>query len=163
MQCGRPGFHPWFGKIPWRRERLPAPVFWPGELHRLYSLWGYKESDTTLGDFHYFFTLNAEWFFSKWPIWPRCLSVSEPPVAPHHPLNGAHPSLRRPFTPCTSPAFSVSSRPGLLPTFPDQVCGASSGTSDFELTAPDLPSPMPRTLPSALPAQETPPPHSCPN
>ena len=21
----------WVGKIPWRRERLPTPVFWPGE------------------------------------------------------------------------------------------------------------------------------------
>ena len=21
------------GKIPWRRERLPTPVFWPGEFH----------------------------------------------------------------------------------------------------------------------------------
>ena len=25
----------WFGKIPWRRERLPTPVFWPGECHGL--------------------------------------------------------------------------------------------------------------------------------
>ena len=33
----------WVGKIPWRRERLPTPVFWPGELHA----WGHKESDTT--------------------------------------------------------------------------------------------------------------------
>ena len=31
----------------WRRERLPTPVFWPGELHGLYSSWGRKESDTT--------------------------------------------------------------------------------------------------------------------
>ena len=23
----------WVGKIPWRRERLPTPVFWPGEFH----------------------------------------------------------------------------------------------------------------------------------
>ena len=37
--------HPWIG-IPWRRERLPIPVFWPGELHGLYSPWGRKESDT---------------------------------------------------------------------------------------------------------------------
>ena len=29
---GRPGFDPWGGKIPWRRERLPTPVFWPGEF-----------------------------------------------------------------------------------------------------------------------------------
>ena len=35
------------GKIPWRRERLPIPIFWPGEFHGLYSLWGRKESDTT--------------------------------------------------------------------------------------------------------------------
>ena len=26
-QCGRSGFNPWVGKIPWRRERLPTPVF----------------------------------------------------------------------------------------------------------------------------------------
>ena len=25
------------GKIPWRRERLPTPVFWPGEFHGLDS------------------------------------------------------------------------------------------------------------------------------
>ena len=25
--CRRPGFNPWVGKIPWRRERLPTPVF----------------------------------------------------------------------------------------------------------------------------------------
>ena len=23
----------WVGKIPWRSERLPTPVFWPGEFH----------------------------------------------------------------------------------------------------------------------------------
>jgi len=35
------------GKIPWKRERLPTPVFWPGEFHGLYSPWGFKESDMT--------------------------------------------------------------------------------------------------------------------
>ena len=30
----------WVGKIAWRRERLPTSVFWPGEFHGLYSLWG---------------------------------------------------------------------------------------------------------------------------
>ena len=40
LQCGRPGFDPWVGKIPWRRERLPTPVFWPGEFLGLYSPWG---------------------------------------------------------------------------------------------------------------------------
>ena len=37
----------WVGKTPWRRERLPTPVFWPGEFHGLYSPWGHKELDTT--------------------------------------------------------------------------------------------------------------------
>ena len=46
-ECGRPGCDPWVGKIPWRRERLPTPLFWPGEFHGLYRTWGHKESDTT--------------------------------------------------------------------------------------------------------------------
>ena len=44
-------FDPWVGKIPWSREQLPPPEFWPGEFHGLYSPWGCKESDT------------AEWFW----------------------------------------------------------------------------------------------------
>ena len=40
-------FAPWVGKIPWRRERLPTPVFWSREFHGLYSPWGCNESNTT--------------------------------------------------------------------------------------------------------------------
>ena len=47
LQCQRPGFDPWVGKIPWRRERLPTPVFWPGEFHGLYNPWSHKELSTT--------------------------------------------------------------------------------------------------------------------
>ena len=36
----------WVGKIPWRREQLPTPVFWPG--------W---QSQTELSDFHFHMTL----------------------------------------------------------------------------------------------------------
>ena len=41
-----------FGEIPWRRERLPTPVFWSGESRGQRSLaghspWSCKESDTT--------------------------------------------------------------------------------------------------------------------
>ena len=32
---------------PQKRERLPTPVFWPGEFHGLYNLWDCKELDTT--------------------------------------------------------------------------------------------------------------------
>ena len=47
LQCGRPEFDTWVGKIPWRRGRLPTPVLWPGEFHGLYSPWDLKELDTT--------------------------------------------------------------------------------------------------------------------
>ena len=52
LQCGRPGFSPWVGKISWRRKWQPTPVFLPGESHGWrsligYSPWGLKESDTT--------------------------------------------------------------------------------------------------------------------
>ena len=50
LQCGRPGFDPWFEKIPWRRQRLPIPVFWPGEFHGLY---GVAKIRTRLSDFHF--------------------------------------------------------------------------------------------------------------
>ena len=33
-----PGFSSWVGKIPWRREQLPTPVFLPGEFHGQRSL-----------------------------------------------------------------------------------------------------------------------------
>ena len=51
-KCKRPGFDPWVGKIPWRRECQPTPIFLPGEFHGQrslagYSPRGYKELDTT--------------------------------------------------------------------------------------------------------------------
>ena len=45
----RPVFDPWVGKITWRRERLPTPVFWPGEFHGLHSPRSHKESDANEG------------------------------------------------------------------------------------------------------------------
>ena len=52
LQCGRPGFGPCVGKIPWRRKWQPTPVLLPGKSHGQrslvgYSLWGRKESNTT--------------------------------------------------------------------------------------------------------------------
>ena len=52
LQCGRPGFNPWAGKMPWRRKWQPTAVFLPGESHGQRSLagdgpWGRKESDMT--------------------------------------------------------------------------------------------------------------------
>ena len=52
LPAGDLGSIPWIGKIPWRREWLPTPVFLPGEFHGQRSLIGYsprgrKESDRT--------------------------------------------------------------------------------------------------------------------
>ena len=52
LQGRRPRFDPWVGKIPWRSEWLPTPVFLFGESHEQKSLvgyrpWGHKDSDTT--------------------------------------------------------------------------------------------------------------------
>ena len=38
--------------MPWRRERLPTPVLWTGEVHGLYSPWGQEGSDR-LNNFHF--------------------------------------------------------------------------------------------------------------
>ena len=65
----------WVGKIPWRRETLPTPVFWPGELHVLYSPWVHKESDTT-EDFH----------FTSLQSWRKRHPVLKVPPAFHRPL-----------------------------------------------------------------------------
>ena len=50
--AGHLGLIPGWGKIPWRREWLPPPVFLPGQSHGQRSLvsyipCGHKESDTT--------------------------------------------------------------------------------------------------------------------
>ena len=60
LQCGRPGFHPWVGKIPWRRKWQPTPVLLPGKSYGPRSLagcspWGRKESGTT-ERLHFHFT-----------------------------------------------------------------------------------------------------------
>ena len=52
LQFGKAGFNPSVGKIPWRSEWLPTPVFLPGEFHGQgilmdYSPRGRKELDTT--------------------------------------------------------------------------------------------------------------------
>ena len=38
----RPGFNPWVGKIPWRREWQPTAMFLPGKSHQQRSLAGYS-------------------------------------------------------------------------------------------------------------------------
>ena len=76
---------PWVGKIAWRRERLPTPVFWPREFHGLYSTWGCKESDKTellsltylLSDFSLLFGLP--WWLRGYSV---CLECRRPGFNP---------------------------------------------------------------------------------
>ena len=42
LQCKRPGFDSWVGKIPWRRAWLPTPVFLAEESHGQRSLVGHN-------------------------------------------------------------------------------------------------------------------------
>ena len=63
LQCGRPGFDPWVGKIFWRRKWQPTPVLLPGKSHGQrslvgYSPWSRKESDMT-SDFTFTFHFHA--------------------------------------------------------------------------------------------------------
>ena len=66
---------PQVGKIPWRRERLPTPVFWPGEFYGQRSLAGSSPcvgmSWTWLSDFDFFRMIlshfdQCTWTCLKW-------------------------------------------------------------------------------------------------
>ena len=63
-------------KIPWRRERLPTPVFWPREFHGLYSPWSHKQLDMT------------ERLLLSLSFWTLSLSLR-----PIHPYSPFQPSL----------------------------------------------------------------------
>ena len=89
--------NPWVGKISWRRDKLPTPVFWSGEFNRLYSPWGRKES-TGLSDFHFHFSAPfrqlpsqdpaAPWNGMQAPVLPFLQEI-----APQHGGVGVHSSL----------------------------------------------------------------------
>ena len=56
---------PWVGRIPWRGEWQPTPVFLPAESHAWrslgsYSLWGHTESDMTAVTKHWFVLSEGE-------------------------------------------------------------------------------------------------------
>ena len=80
LQCGRPGFDPWVGKIPWRRAWQPTPVFLPGEspwteesigLHsmgpqRVWHNWATNHTHTHHLDNNYIsYLLTLSRFFKK--------------------------------------------------------------------------------------------------
>ena len=58
LQCRRLQFNSWVGKMPWRRDRLPTPVFLPGKFHGQRSLVGYSPCC------HKEWNMNKQWILS---------------------------------------------------------------------------------------------------
>ena len=79
LQCRRPGFDPWIGKIPWRRKWQPTPVLLPGKFHGLrslvgYSPWGRKKSDMT-ERLHFHFFISVLYNSHSICLWLMCGAV----------------------------------------------------------------------------------------
>ena len=85
--------------IPWRRKRLPTPVFWPGEFHELYSPWDRKELDTTQCVFTVCVSLSLSSSLPTNPTHPPC------PLDPTYPLSPTQ--LLPSFTPFQSRRSSL--------------------------------------------------------
>jgi len=97
-QCRRRGFSPWVGKILWRREWKPTPVFVPVKSHgwrslAAYSPWGHK-NQTQLND-------SAHPVFCDIELLPqplvRGLPPSVCPSCPHSPASKY--TLPKPLSP----------------------------------------------------------------
>ena len=115
-------FHPWIGKISWRRKWQLTPVLLPGELHGLMSLVGYsprgpKESYTT-----------EQLTVSYWclPVYPNVLLTSPTSGSQGKGLHLLRDCWRRqvvsPLPSLRSFLFAVpiGHRPCLLPCWPPQ-------------------------------------------
>ena len=74
----RPGFDPWVGKILWRREWKPSPVFLPEKSLWQRSLVGYSRAvghDWATNTFNFFHTLPV-------PLSSTIFSLPFPPLSP---------------------------------------------------------------------------------
>ena len=80
MQCRRPMFDPWVGKIPWSRAWQPTPVSLPGESHGQrslvgYSPWGHKRVGPDWATNIFIFTTSTIHLISmriRSLSWPNC-------------------------------------------------------------------------------------------
>ena len=83
-------FHPWVGKIPWRRKWQPTPIFLPGKSHGQRSRVDYKELDTT--EYAYKHTQNVSVSSSKqstdssWHVLAIAISKISPLDTPNQTL-----------------------------------------------------------------------------
>ena len=78
------------GKIPWRRERLPTPVFWSGKFHGLYSPWGCKESGLSHFHFHIIISLSHSHYthfeYLIFNMWLRATALNSTDIERFHSL-----------------------------------------------------------------------------
>ena len=77
LQCRRPGFNPWVGKTPWRREWLPTPVFLPRESHgqrglASYHPFGHRVRQNWATNTHFTFTSIH---FEPWKVWKSASQI----------------------------------------------------------------------------------------
>ena len=107
LQCERPGFNPWIGKIPWRREWQPTPVFLPREFHGQRAWWvtfhGIAKSQTGLNNYTFPFLPSHPHSYSFNPISLSHLSFygqtyGKRPTLPFSPL--PHILCTLPLTTC---------------------------------------------------------------
>ena len=75
LQCRRPEFDPWIGKIIWRRVRQPPPVFLPGESHGQRNLSSYSPQDRRVGH------KCSDWALTLLPYFPHIMRSILPPTA----------------------------------------------------------------------------------
>ena len=140
LQCRRPGFYLWVGKIPWRRKWQPTPVSClenPMDREAWQTTWSCKESDMTewlthshsylnlksrMSGISYWTAISFQWYFSCKPC------ILEPWALSFHFLEhgSGHFSITAPQTlvfiwsssiePILTVASKMSKRPDLTKT-----------------------------------------------
>ena len=147
LQCRRPGFNPWVGKIPWRRARQTIPVFLPGEAPwteepgRLHSMWSQRvghdwaTKHSTLPQFHALHRLSkGHSKFLHRALLVRIQANTSPVLcAHHHPHTHTH--TQRRASPSTCRRWQCSYLPSSASFQPSgkQICTQSLAFSIFLL------------------------------
>ena len=75
-RCKRCEFHPWVGKIPWRRKWQPTPVFLPGKSHGAWwaIVHGVTKNQERLSDWVHTHYIQYDWKLgckNRYPDWEK--------------------------------------------------------------------------------------------
>ena len=80
----RPRFHPWWGRIPWRRQWQPTPVFLPGKSQGQRSLVGYSPKDHKESEMTEWLSLPFTSGYIQSIRFPTFSMGIKPACLPHH-------------------------------------------------------------------------------